>query len=81
VSLDPKAFEAHLVLGRALVLSNNYDEAVTELTAAASLAPERADAHYQLGLALRRVGKTDEAAREFATTDKLNSDFREGKRP
>jgi tetratricopeptide (TPR) repeat protein len=81
VSLGPKAFEARLVLGRALALSNNYDEAVTELTAAVSLAPERADAHYQLGLALRRVGKTDEAAREFATTDKLNSDFREGKRP
>jgi tetratricopeptide (TPR) repeat protein len=80
ISLDPKSFEAHWALGRALILAEKFNDAVASLQTAVALAPDRSDAHYQLGLALRRLGRNDEAAREFALVEKLNREFREGKR-
>jgi len=76
IGLDPKSFEAHWALGRALILAERFAEAVESLKAAVSLVPDRPDAHYQLGLALKRLGRTEEANREFATVDRLNTEFR-----
>jgi tetratricopeptide (TPR) repeat protein len=78
IALDPNSFEAQWAMGRALAQTSRLPEAVEALQAAVSLAPYRADAHYQLGLALRRLGRNDEAAREFATVEKLNTEFRTG---
>ena len=61
VALDPKEFEAHWALGRALALKERYGDAVQSFQTAISLVPGRSDAHYQLGLALRRLGRTEEA--------------------
>ena len=81
VSLDPKVFEAHWALGRALALSQRFSEAVEALKTAVSIMPDRADAHYQLGLAFRRLGRHEEAAREFALTDRINTEFRKSQPP
>jgi superkiller protein 3 len=81
IELDPKNFEAHWALGRALLLSQRVTEAVENLKSAVLLAPYRSDAHYQLGLALQRLGRTEEAAREFAIVDQLNTEFRTNTAP
>jgi tetratricopeptide (TPR) repeat protein len=70
VALDPREFESHWALGRALALKERYAEAAVSFQRAVALAPERSDAHYQLGLALRRLGRIEEANREFAIVDK-----------
>lgn len=80
VSLDSKIFEAQWALGRALILAEQFAAAVESLQAAVRSAPDRADAHYQLGLALKRLGRAEEAEREFALVERLNREFREGKR-
>ena len=81
VSLDPKEFEAHWALGRALALKERYADALQSFQTAVSLAPNRSDAHYQLGLALRRLGRTEEANREFAIVERLNTEFRTSPNP
>jgi len=81
VSLDPKEFEAHWALGRALSLKERFTEAVEEFQKAIALIPSRSDAHYQLGLALRKLGRTEEANREFAIVERLNAEFRSGTAP
>jgi Flp pilus assembly protein TadD len=81
VSLDPKEFEAHWALGRALALKERYAEAVESFQKAVALAPGRSDAHYQLGLALKRLGRTEEANREFAIVERLNAEFRTSTNP
>ncbi|MDX6577875.1 MAG: hypothetical protein QOE96_3828 [Blastocatellia bacterium] len=81
VTLDPKEFEAHWAVGRALALQEHYPEAVASFQQAVALAPERSDAHYQLGLALRRLGRTEEANREFAIVERLNAEFRTSTNP
>jgi len=78
IALDGSRFESHWALGRALVQTEQFAEAVDSLKKAVALAPDRSDAHYQLGLALRRLGRNDEAAREFALVEKLNKEFRTG---
>ncbi|MEP6706368.1 MAG: tetratricopeptide repeat protein [Pyrinomonadaceae bacterium] len=75
-SLDTRSFEAHWALGRALILVERFAEALESLRQAVALAPDRPDAHYQLGLALKRLGHTEEANREFATVERLNTEFR-----
>ena len=81
VTLDPKEFEAHWALGRALALMESYSDAVQSFQTAVSLAPNRSDAHYQLGLALKRLGRTEEANREFAIVERLNAEFRTSTSP
>jgi len=81
VSLDPKEFEAHWALGRALALKERYPDAVESFQKAVAIAPARSDAHYQLGLALKRLGRTEEANREFAIVERLNAEFRTNTSP
>src|SRR5881409_977088 len=81
VALDPKEFEAHWALGRALALKERFAEAVESFQRAIALMPSRSDAHYQLGLALRRLGRTEEANKEFAIVERLNAEFRSSTRP
>jgi tetratricopeptide (TPR) repeat protein len=76
IALDSKNFEAHLAMGRALARREKFLEAVEVLKTAVQLGPYRPDAHYQLGLALQRIGRKEDAAFEFATVEKLNSEFR-----
>jgi tetratricopeptide (TPR) repeat protein len=79
LTLDGNNFEANWTLGRAFFLKENFTEALDALQKAVRLAPNRTDARYQLGLTLRRLGRNEEAAKEFATVEKLNREFREGK--
>jgi tetratricopeptide (TPR) repeat protein len=79
-AIEKNSFEANWALGRAYILRESFAEAVTVLQKAVSLQPNRTDARYQLAIALRRLGKIDEAAREFDLVEKLNKEFREGKK-
>lgn len=80
IKLDSKSFEANWALGRALVLQEKFAEAENILRTAVELQPNRTDARYQYAIALRRLGKTEEAKREFELVEKINKEFREGRK-
>ena len=79
--LNKDSFEANWNLGRAYTLLEKHAMALNYLEAAVTLQPDRTDARYQLALTLRRLGRNEEATREFALVEKLNKEFREGKKP
>ena len=62
---NPDGAAEHRVLGQALLLTNQQDEAVRELRAAVALDPESSLAHHFLGTALLEIQKPDSAAEEF----------------
>src|SRR5689334_3412373 len=55
----------HLEAGRAYLLEENYNEAITELSMAASLDPKLTEAHNLLGVAYDKKGFADRARESF----------------
>jgi len=64
----------HLVQGRELLNSGNLNEAITELSAAASINPNSAEAYNLLGLAYEQKGLRDRALRSFEIAVRMNDD-------
>jgi tetratricopeptide (TPR) repeat protein len=64
VKASPSDFATHLVLGRALLATEEPARAAAELQEAVKLAPNNPDAHFSLGTAYSRLGRNEDAARE-----------------
>jgi Tfp pilus assembly protein PilF len=64
----------HLELGRAYLLEGRYNEAVSELSLAASLDPKLTEAHNLLGVAFDKKGFGDRAKESFERAVKLEED-------
>jgi TolB-like protein len=60
VALDDREAFGHFVLGRALALQAQYDQAIAELRLAVQLNPSLAQAHFGLGQALFYSGRAEE---------------------
>jgi tetratricopeptide (TPR) repeat protein len=68
---DPKAFVAHIALGRALLESGDLDNGVKELETAKQLSPDSPQTHIALASAYAKAGRAADAARERAEFQKL----------
>ena len=64
----------HLEAGREALLAERYNEAISELTTAASLDPKLTEAHNLLGVAYDKKGFADQAKRSFERAVKLEED-------
>lgn len=64
----------HLELGRQYLLEERYNEAVSELSTAASLDPKLTEAHNLLGVAYDKKGFGDRAKESFERAVKLEED-------
>jgi tetratricopeptide (TPR) repeat protein len=64
VKAGPGDFATHIVLGRALIASEEPARAAAELQQAVKLAPGDPDAHFSLATAYSRLGKKEDATRE-----------------
>lgn len=65
-------WQEHYYRGRAALIKNELDTALSELKLAASLAPEHADAYYFLGRALERSGQFTEAIAAYSRARDLD---------
>jgi len=72
IAINNKHFYANYDLGRLLVKSHRYDQAVPILLHAVMLKPNNASVHYQLFLALSRLKRKAEADGELTTFKKLD---------
>jgi predicted Zn-dependent protease len=72
ISLNPKLYQAHYLLGNVLSKTNAPDGAIAEYRLAIGLAPEQPRTYYQLALILR--SKQDEAGEESALQQALAAD-------
>jgi len=73
----PNQFDTRFAFGRALLATNKFDSAITELQSAIKLRPEIAEGYYQLGLALQRIGRRAEAKAAFEKVRDLQKAKRE----
>ena len=73
VSLRGDLYEARIALGRALIKSRKYGEAVEHLKEASLLAPNNPEPYYQLAIAHRRLGNTEAAVAASARVKEINS--------
>ena len=64
----------HLQIGRQLLLSGQVNEAITELSMAASLDPKLTEAHNLLGVAYDQKGLVDRAKESYERAVKSDSD-------
>jgi predicted Zn-dependent protease len=64
VKASPEDFSTHIVLGRALLATQEPARAAAELEQAVKLAPGVPEAHFSLATAYGRLGKKEDAARE-----------------
>jgi tetratricopeptide (TPR) repeat protein len=71
VKAGPADFSTHLVLGRALVASEQPARAATELEQTLKLNPNAPEAHFSLATAYTRLGRKEDAARELAAFKRL----------
>jgi tetratricopeptide (TPR) repeat protein len=65
-SIEPTSAEAHHMLGRILLATDQLQEGTQELEQAKRLAPDSAIIRSHLAMAYRRLGKTEEAKKEAA---------------
>ncbi len=65
VALNPKDFNAHVGLGRALTDMGELDEAIAHYRTALEIDADSSNAHVGLGLALAKQSKLDEAVRHY----------------
>jgi tetratricopeptide (TPR) repeat protein len=72
VGLDEKDAFAHWMLGRALLMMREHDEAIAEFEAAIDLSPSFAHAHHGLGWALSNSQRSEEALTEFDKAYRLS---------
>ncbi len=61
IALDPKSYQAHLLLGNTLLKLNDTDKAITEYHESIELSPNQPRTYYQLALALQTKQDQDEA--------------------
>jgi predicted Zn-dependent protease len=73
VKASPRDFATHIVLGRALLASEDPARAAAELQQAVKLAPNSLEGHYSLAEAYSRLGKREDAAREQAEFKRLKN--------
>jgi Flp pilus assembly protein TadD len=66
IAINDKHFYANYDLGRNLVKSKRYEEALPILQHAATLKARNAGVHYQMFIAFSRLKRKDEADRELA---------------
>jgi len=71
VKASPGDFSTHIVLGRALLASEDPARAAAELEQALKLAPAVPEAHFSLATAYSRLGRKQDAAREQAEFKRL----------
>jgi tetratricopeptide (TPR) repeat protein len=71
VRQNPTGASEHRVLGQALLLAGNPEEALQELQAAVYLSPDSALAHHYLGTALFETQAFDEAEKQFREAVRL----------
>src|SRR5215216_2468223 len=64
----------HLVAGREFLLSGRLNEAISELSTAASLDPKLSEAHNLLGVAYDKKGFADRARDSFERAVKMDED-------
>jgi Tfp pilus assembly protein PilF len=64
----------HLETGRDYLLNGNYNDAITELSMAASLDPKLTEAHNLLGVAYDKKGFADRAKESFERAVKIDED-------
>jgi Tfp pilus assembly protein PilF len=64
----------HLELGRQFLIDGNYNEAISELSLAASLDPKLSEAHNLLGVAYDKKGLGDRAKESFERAVKIDGD-------
>lgn len=64
----------HLESGRAFLMEGRYNEAISELSLAASLDPKLTEAHNLLGVAYDKKGFGDHAKQSFERAVKLHED-------
>jgi tetratricopeptide (TPR) repeat protein len=76
VSLDPKHYGGHTLIGHAFYQKGNYAEAVAAFAVAAELRPDLTEAHYNLGLASLETGEMDRAEAEFKRANAIKEDAR-----
>jgi tetratricopeptide (TPR) repeat protein len=72
ISLDPKSYQAHYLLGNVMFRLNDADRAVAEYRLAIDLAPDQPRTYFQLALVLR--SKQDQAGEERALEQALAAD-------
>ena len=66
--------KGHLEAGRAYLLEGNYNNAITELSMAASIDPKLTEAHNLLGVAYDKKGFSDRARDSFERAVKMEAD-------
>ncbi|HYV11451.1 MAG TPA: tetratricopeptide repeat protein [Pyrinomonadaceae bacterium] len=64
----------HLEAGREFLLQGNYNEAISELSTAASIDPKLTEAHNLLGVAYDKKGFNDRARESFERAVKMEED-------
>ena len=64
----------HLEAGRQYLLDGNYNEAISELSTAASIDPKLTEAHNLLGVAYDKKGFNDRARESFERAVKMDED-------
>jgi tetratricopeptide (TPR) repeat protein len=72
ISLNPKLYQAHYLLGNVLAKMNDADGAIAEYHQAIDLAPDQPRTYYQLALALR--SKLDDSGEQSALEQALAVD-------
>jgi tetratricopeptide (TPR) repeat protein len=72
VKRDPQSGMGHLLYGKALLLSDNFECALPLLRDAIELSPRSAEAHFALADLLERQRKFEEAAGEMRRSVELN---------
>ena len=71
ISLDPRHYGGHSLLGTAYYQKGDYAEAFAAFEKALELRPDLAEAHYNVGLACLETGAMDRAEVEFKQTNGL----------
>jgi len=72
VEMDPTFMPARLSLGKLLMRSQRWSDAISEFEQVVKLEPNAPDAYYQLGLAYGRLKRTEEAKSAMATFKRLS---------
>ncbi|MBM3790968.1 MAG: tetratricopeptide repeat protein, partial [Acidobacteria bacterium] len=67
-------------MGRSRISQNRPEEGLALIDRLLKADPDHTQAHYQRGMALRRLGRMEEAKEAFAAFQKLDREYREGRK-
>lgn len=74
VSLDPRCYEGHNLLGNAYYKKGDFPQAIAAFEKALELRPELAEPHLNIALALFETGAMDRAEAELKKADAIKQD-------